>query len=50
MLFQFHKGTIKTGIKPGTTITFIQFQFHKGTIKTKQRPDAWFRHARISIP
>ena len=34
MIFQFHKGTIKTIKKSNTTFTSNIFQFHKGTIKT----------------
>ena len=34
-LFQFHKGTIKTGkIQAGINPATSEFQFHKGTIKT----------------
>ena len=33
-LFQFHKGTIKTVLKPVRRPFVRQFQFHKGTIKT----------------
>ena len=33
-LFQFHKGTIKTGIYINNLTFVIEFQFHKGTIKT----------------
>ena len=35
-LFQFHKGTIKTGVSNNATTSNNVFQFHKGTIKTKQ--------------
>ena len=35
LLFQFHKGTIKTG-QSVLTLVFEKFQFHKGTIKTIQ--------------
>ena len=32
--FQFHKGTIKTDLKPVYKVIPLKFQFHKGTIKT----------------
>ena len=50
LLFQFHKGTIKTNRLVETSKRMRVFQFHKGTIKT------WpYRHAArcrpsISIP
>ena len=34
LVFQFHKGTIKTRPVEDGTDTFASFQFHKGTIKT----------------
>ena len=34
LLFQFHKGTIKTPKSDPRISRFIGFQFHKGTIKT----------------
>ena len=34
--FQFHKGTIRTGVLPNVTNEGVTlFQFHKGTIRTK---------------
>ena len=33
-IFQFHKGTIKTGTAANIAATIDRFQFHKGTIKT----------------
>ena len=36
MVFQFHKGTIKTVRHGGVYVTIIIFQFHKGTIKTQK--------------
>ena len=36
LVFQFHKGTIKTIYARGTEQHYL-FQFHKGTIKTQQR-------------
>ena len=32
--FQFHKGTIKTGMIVMLPLVNLKFQFHKGTIKT----------------
>ena len=32
--FQFHKGTIRTGLLVMTNIFSLVFQFHKGTIRT----------------
>ena len=48
IVFQFHKGTIKT---PSSTIArlSLQFQFHKGTIKTGSTAFPSFNIA-ISIP
>ena len=37
MLFQFHKGTIKTPKADQTHLSWAEFQFHKGTIKTAPR-------------
>ena len=34
ILFQFHKGTIKTPKLTAFLTAVFQFQFHKGTIKT----------------
>ena len=34
LLFQFHKGTIKTVRNVGIPDILRRFQFHKGTIKT----------------
>ena len=34
VLFQFHKGTIRTGIRLLWLQATMQFQFHKGTIRT----------------
>ena len=34
IIFQFHKGTIKTDIQHEATSLDKKFQFHKGTIKT----------------
>ena len=34
MLFQFHKGTIKTQVISIRLVSLHRFQFHKGTIKT----------------
>ena len=36
MLFQFHKGTIKTHNQAWNVAYANQFQFHKGTIKTRR--------------
>ena len=33
-LFQFHKGTIRTGGALGIASSLVGFQFHKGTIRT----------------
>ena len=35
LLFQFHKGTIKTRLTRFVNKDSIIFQFHKGTIKTE---------------
>ena len=35
VLFQFHKGTIRTEISPYSYAVTIKFQFHKGTIRTR---------------
>ena len=49
MLFQFHKGTIKTfKIRP-SLLNPILFQFHKGTIKTVRATSLLATHL-ISIP
>ena len=37
MLFQFHKGTIRTDNSPHTKTLYREFQFHKGTIRTRRR-------------
>ena len=37
MLFQFHKGTIRTGGFGEFAVSFVPFQFHKGTIRTFHR-------------
>ena len=34
VLFQFHKGTIRTFFHGKKSPTFFRFQFHKGTIRT----------------
>ena len=34
VLFQFHKGTIRTGLEKKYIVTIYKFQFHKGTIRT----------------
>ena len=34
VVFQFHKGTIKTPRRPSPPCRGVPFQFHKGTIKT----------------
>ena len=34
MIFQFHKGTIKTKEALDMVQGYLKFQFHKGTIKT----------------
>ena len=34
LLFQFHKGTIKTRPQAKGRYLLVRFQFHKGTIKT----------------
>ena len=34
VLFQFHKGTIRTFFHGKKSETFFRFQFHKGTIRT----------------
>ena len=36
LLFQFHKGTIKTRLKDYLDFILMLFQFHKGTIKTSE--------------
>ena len=33
-VFQFHKGTIRTGLSSGLQAGAARFQFHKGTIRT----------------
>ena len=38
MLFQFHKGTIRTQLEFPTPEFDAMFQFHKGTIRTGQTP------------
>ena len=38
MIFQFHKGTIKTDYLSVNTSLNNAFQFHKGTIKTEYGP------------
>ena len=35
LIFQFHKGTIKTTAIDKVHGQFVKFQFHKGTIKTQ---------------
>ena len=35
MLFQFHKGTIRTKPKVDSRTSIFIFQFHKGTIRTR---------------
>ena len=35
LIFQFHKGTIKTDMKVDFLMPIPIFQFHKGTIKTQ---------------
>ena len=35
LVFQFHKGTIRTEYGPTTFRPHYQFQFHKGTIRTR---------------
>ena len=50
LVFQFHKGTIKTTkgqFEKGRAKTF---QFHKGTIKTCYENQCQPKHFRISIP
>ena len=37
MVFQFHKGTIKTAYQKIYQDFYRKFQFHKGTIKTPQK-------------
>ena len=37
VLFQFHKGTIRTGIVRLLHLDVEKFQFHKGTIRTVRR-------------
>ncbi len=34
LIFQFHKGTIRTPLRSFTTLPSQKFQFHKGTIRT----------------
>ena len=48
-LFQFHKGTIKTGIQGPKGDKGDTFQFHKGTIKTELQ-DHRRAVLRVSIP
>ena len=36
-LFQFHKGSIKTGYIGDELVQYDKFQFHKGSIKTNGR-------------
>ena len=38
--FQFHKGTIRTGLPSCLYITSPSFQFHKGTIRTAGLSDS----------
>ena len=49
VLFQFHKGTIKTNVIIFRYYLSILFQFHKGTIKTHGRQDSLYINL-ISIP
>mgnify|MGYP004550817299 CR=1 FL=1 len=49
VLFQFHKGTIRTGIPIVSSGSISEFQFHKGTIRTKNGFQFDVRNG-ISIP
>ena len=49
LLFQFHKGTIKTAELKTSYDRFNGFQFHKGTIKTRFLP-VCVSNLLISIP
>ena len=49
LIFQFHKGTIRTLIKKNGMIIIREFQFHKGTIRTGLREDIQVLEG-ISIP
>ena len=40
-VFQFHKGTIRTGCSVGASSQELQFQFHKGTIRTRITAEAY---------
>ena len=35
MIFQFHKGAIRTVLQTGKIIALSLFQFHKGAIRTQ---------------
>ena len=49
VIFQFHKGTIKTENFISSLNVQLEFQFHKGTIKTSHK-SFLFQISSISIP
>ena len=49
MVFQFHKGTIRTDTYYESPEGFAGFQFHKGTIRTEFKAEN-IREGYISIP
>ena len=50
MMFQFHKGTIKTLAILLIVLAYLMFQFHKGTIKTKAGVKFIHDKVNVSIP
>ena len=50
LLFQFHKGTIRTYLSAGASLFSQLFQFHKGTIRTQILSFIYLLAKSISIP
>ena len=48
LIFQFHKGTIKTGLSTALAGEQSVFQFHKGTIKTQELSSMYSTHANFN--
>ena len=53
-VFQFHKGTIRTGNRPTKGGELRKFQFHKGTIRTaclrdRERLDGHFNSIKVRL-
>ena len=53
-IFQFHKGTIRTGSAPEYVAKYVTFQFHKGTIRTSNEPssienDGYFNSIKVQL-